>query len=227
MPTADGTLFPLLPGGQPPRKKATTPTPPIVRAIHRSGYDRQDNDYYPTPPGVTACLLRHVALRGPVWEPCCGDGAIAKVIAGEGHEVVATDLKNYGFGVGGVDFFACRLMPAGCGSLVTNPPYGDGGSAPRAVNVSTAMLRFVSHALAVTGRANGQLALLVRFQWIAGKRAARLISSAPLDTVLVLTKRIRWFEMGERTTTGQHHHAWIFFDYQRDASRSPRIVFAA
>ena len=87
------------------------------------------------------------------------------------------------------------------------------------------MLGFVRHGLTLPQQAGGQLALLVRFQWIAGGRAAELISSGPLQTVLVLTRLIRWFEMGERTKTGQHHHAWINFDYAGDPHQPPRIVF--
>ena len=37
------------------------------RPVHRSGYDREADDYYPTPGWVTACLLRHVRFRGAVW----------------------------------------------------------------------------------------------------------------------------------------------------------------
>ena len=198
-----------------------------TRAIHISGYDREAEDYYATPGWVTECLTRQVALRGPVWEPCCGDGAIAQVLARAGHEVVATDLADYGYGRAGVDFFACTAFPPGCRTLVTNPPYGDGGPRRRTTNLSLAMLRFVRHALDLTARAEGQLALLVRFQWIAGKRASDIISAAPLDTVVALTRRIQWFGQSEHTTTGQHHHCWIVFDYTRDLFAPPaRIVFA-
>ncbi len=196
------------------------------RPVHISGYRREANDHYPTPAWVTACLLRHVRFRGAVWEPCCGDGAIAQVLREHRYAVVASDAAEHGFGLGGVDFFACTDFPPGCGAMVTNPPYGDGGAERKAGNASSAMLRFVRHALALTRRAEGQLALLVRFQWIAGRRAAALISSAPLRTVLVLTRRIRWFEMGERTNSGQHHHAWIVFDAARDPHQPPRIIFA-
>lgn len=199
----------------------------VVRPIHLSGYEREQDDFYATPPWVAACLLRHVDLRGPIWEPCCGDGAIARVLGDSGHRFVATDLADYGFGTPGVDIFNCREMPDGCRSLVTNPPYGDGGPARRTTNVSLAMLRFVRHALDLTEKTNGQLALLVRFQWIAGKRAAALLTSGPLDCVIALTRRIRWFDDAQHTTTGQHHHCWIVFDYRRDLlSPSPRIVFA-
>lgn len=196
------------------------------RPVHISGYHREANDHYPTPGWVTACLLRHVRFRGAVWEPCCGDGAIARVLREHRYAVVASDAAERGFGLGGVDFFACTDFPPGCGAMVTNPPYGDGGAERKAGNASSAMLRFVRHALTLTRRAEGQLALLVRFQWIAGRRAAALISSAPLRTVLVLTRRIRWFEMGERTNSGQHHHAWIVFDAARDPHQPPRIIFA-
>jgi hypothetical protein len=198
-----------------------------TRAIHISGYDREAEDFYSTPDWVTECLLRKTTLRGPIWEPCCGDGAIAEVLKHAGHEVEATDLANYGYGRTGVDFYACTAFPAGCRTLVTNPPYGDGGPKRRGTNLSLAMLRFIRHALALTERAEGQLALLVRFQWIAGKRASDIISAAPLDTAIALTRRIRWFDQGEATTTGQHHHCWIVFDYRRDLlSPPPRIVFA-
>src|SRR5665213_1320025 len=138
-----------------------------TRAIHISGYDRQAEDFYSTPDWVTQCLLRKTALRGPVWEPCCGDGGIARVLGGAGQGVVATDLADYGYGRAGIDFFGCREFPPGCRTLVTNPPYGDGGPVRRATNLSLAMLRFIRHALDLTARADGQLALLVRFQWIA------------------------------------------------------------
>ena len=95
------------------------------RAIHRSGYARREADFYPTPAWVTKALLKHVKLRGPVWEPCCGDGAIARTLGERSYEVVATDAADYGFGTSGVDFFDCRDMPRGCRSLVTNPVEGD------------------------------------------------------------------------------------------------------
>jgi hypothetical protein len=195
------------------------------RPVHISGYAREEHDFYPTPDWVTDCLLRHVTFRGPVWEPCCGNGAIARVIAAHGHEVIATDLENHGFGQPGIDFYACREFPAGCRSMLTNPPYGDGSAKRTGPSASRFLRRFVRHALGLTTRADGQLALLVRFQWIAGKRAADLISSGPLDTVLVLTERIRWFDRGEDTNSAQHHHCWLFFDCHRDASRPPRILF--
>ncbi len=205
---------------------ATARTAPPFRAIHISGHDREPNDFYPTPDWVTQALLKHVKLRGPVWEPCCGDGAMARVLERNRHKVVATDLVDRGFGRGGVDFFECTSFPAGCRSMVTNPPYGDGGHAGPAERSSLGLQDFVRHALDLTARASGQLALLVRFQWLAGKKAAALISSGPLSHVVVLTKRIQWFNMGEHTKTGQHHHAWLFWDCRHGRLLPPSMLFS-
>ena len=132
------------------------------RPIHISGYTRTDHDFYPTPSWVTAALLKHVTLRGPVWEPCCGDGAMSTVLDRHGYEVVSTDIADRGFGTPGVDFLACRAVPEGCRSLVTNPPYGDSGSHAVQSRSPTAMLNFLRHALMLTASVQGQLALLVR-----------------------------------------------------------------
>lgn len=197
-----------------------------ARPIHISGYDRQQNDFYPTPTWVTEALLNCVTLRGPVWEPCCGDGAMARAIAARGQDVVASDLVDRGFGRHGVDFLKCGAFPAGCRAMVTNPPYGDGGGSVKGVNAPGALLQFVRHAIRLTEQADGQLALLVRFQWLAGKKAANLISSGPLAKVIVLRRRIRWFDMGPLTNHGQHHHAWIFWDCERNRDQPPELLFA-
>ena len=199
--------------------------PEARRAIHISGYERAGRDFYATPPFVTQALLRHVRLRGPIWEPCCGDGAMSTVLGAHGHEVVSTDIVDRGFGTAGVDFLACRQVPENCRSIVTNPPYGDTGSQSGQSRSSAAMLGFLRHAMTLTETVQGQLALLVRLQWIAGKRAADMMSSGPFAAVIVLTKRIQWFDMGEKTNTAQHHHAWVVFDHAHPPGQPPALLF--
>jgi hypothetical protein len=190
-----------------------------------SGYDREARDFYATPPDVTEGLLQHIRFRGPIWEPCCGTGAMSTVLAAHGHDVVSTDIADRGFGVSGVDFLACREVPEGCRSIVTNPPYGDTGSHKGQTKSSAAMLNFLRHALALTASVEGQLALLVRLQWIAGKRAADIMSAAPFAAVVILTQRIRWFDMGELTNTAQHHHAWVVFDHAHPPGQPPALFY--
>ncbi len=196
------------------------------RAIHVSGYEREGRDFYATPSWVTAALLQHVSFRGPVWEPCCGDGAMATVLAAHGYEVMATDIAERGFGTPGIDFLTCRSMPKDCRSIVTNPPYGDTGSHKGQAKSSLAMLHFMRHALALTASVQGQLALLVRLQWIAGRHAAAVLSSGPFAATVILTRRIRWFDMGERTNNAQHHHAWVVFDHAHPPGSPPVLLYA-
>jgi hypothetical protein len=196
------------------------------RAIHYSGYDRKRRDFYATPDWVTEALLRHVSFRGPIWEPCCGDGAMSTILAAHGYEVVSTDIADRGFGTPGVDFLTCQDVPRACRSTITNPPYGDSGSHAEQSRSPRAMLDFLRHALSLTASVQGQLALLVRLQWIAGRRAAEMMSAAPFSAVVVLTQRIQWFDMGERTNTAQHHHAWVVFDHSHPPGHPPALLYA-
>jgi hypothetical protein len=43
--------------------------------------------------------------------------------------------------------------------------------------------------------------------------------------VLVLTQHIRWFDMGEHTNRGQHHHAWVVFDYAHPPGQPPALLY--
>ena len=206
--------------------QSRSPSAAERRAIHVSGYDREGRDFYATPSWVTEALLQHVCFRSPVWEPCCGDGAISNVLAAHRYEVVSTDIAERGFGTAGIDFLACRDVPGGCRSIVTNPPYGDTGSHKGQEKSSAAMLNFIRHALALTASMQGQLALLVRLQWIAGRRAADMLSSGPFAATVILTRRIQWFDMGNRTNTAQHHHAWVVFDHAHPAGSPPALLYA-
>jgi len=197
------------------------------RPIHISGRHRESQDFYATPDWVTEALLSRVRFRGYVWEPCCGTGAITTVLQRHGYSVTSTDIADHGFGKPGVDFLSCKVMPDGCRTLVTNPPYGDHQRSHDGQQKSAiSMLRFVGHALRLTESVQGQLALLVRFQWIAGRRAAALISAGPFTAVIALTHRIQWFDVGEATNISQHHHAWIVFDHAHPAGKPPSLLFA-
>jgi hypothetical protein len=197
------------------------------RPIHISRYEREGRDFYTTPSWVTEALLRYVRLRGAVWEPCCGDGAMSAVLAAYGYEVISTDIADRGFGTPGIDFPACRGMPADCRSIVTNPPYGDTGSHKGQVKSPSAMLDFVAHALGLIASVQGQLALLVRLQWMAGQRAADLLSSGPFAATIILTRRIQWFDMGEETNAAQHHHAWVVFDHNHPRGTPPALLYSS
>lgn len=86
---------------------------------------RPADDFFPTERPATVALLRHFGhlFRGgaPVWEPACGDGAIARVLVEHDYRVIATDLNDRGYGEPGADFLAAPPRP--CSAIVTNPPF--------------------------------------------------------------------------------------------------------
>lgn len=82
--------------------------------------NRKANDFYPTPKRCTVDILNRVKFEGLVWEPCCGDGAISKILIENGYEVKSTDLFDYGYGETGIDFLKCLEMQD---NIMTNPPY--------------------------------------------------------------------------------------------------------
>ena len=73
---------------------------------------------------MTEALLRRVRLPKRIWEPCCGNGAMARVLEARGHRVVGTDLVDRGYGEAGRDFLAETQLRDGVTAVVTNPPYG-------------------------------------------------------------------------------------------------------
>jgi hypothetical protein len=135
---------------------------------------RPVGDYYATPTRCTEALLAaDPPPWGDVWEPACGDGAIAKVLkAAGGYVPVATDLHDRGYGTKHVDFLEERRLWAP--SIVTNPPF----------NLAD---EFALHAL---GLGAGYVALFQRLSWLEGaKRHARLWSKHPPSRVWVFSSR--------------------------------------
>lgn len=85
----------------------------------------EPNHFYPTPPEPTIALLTYYdnLISEYVYEPACGDGAMAKVIASTGRNVMATDLINRGYGLCGVDFVNHEFTLARRWDIITNPPF--------------------------------------------------------------------------------------------------------
>jgi hypothetical protein len=83
-------------------------------------------DPYFTPPEAVASLLHLEAqyLSRVIWEPVCGDGAIARPLRDAGYEVIATDLVDYGWDGcrSGIDYLTAE-PPPGIQGIITNPPY--------------------------------------------------------------------------------------------------------
>jgi hypothetical protein len=105
-------------------------------------------DFYPTPPEATRALLSVEQFDDTIWEPACGNGAISRELTAAGHDVISTDVADYGYGASGIDFL--RECSPRAKHIVTNPPYGRGLAD-----------QFVRHALALTRQTGGSVAMLL------------------------------------------------------------------
>lgn len=95
---------------------------------------RIPNDQYFTPPEIIYPLLRAVGFdaKGLYFEPCAGDGAIAKALCGEidDNRIVKADIDNSLTGLDNNDFDATAIghwnemfTASEPDWVITNPPY--------------------------------------------------------------------------------------------------------
>ena len=166
-------------------------------------YERLTGDFYPTPAWVTLCLLDTVPLRGIVLEPCAGQGAMAKVIADAGHQVIATDLIEHDSCifpiVSGVDALRAPL-PAGVQTILSNPPYR-----------RDLLPRLVERWLEILNPVGGKLCLLLRSLWGESQSGQALTTRHPAYAGRVkLPRRIRWFAGtdADKGDSPRHDHCW-------------------
>jgi hypothetical protein len=146
---------------------------------------------------------------------------MAKVIADSGRHVAATDLiwcDDCVFPVvGGVDALQAPL-PAGVQAIVTNPPYR-----------RDLLPQLVAHWLRLSESVGGQLCLLLRTLWGESQSGQQVTTRHPAYAGRIkLPKRTRWFEGTEADNGGlpQHDHAWLLWDWNRDATKLPFEVSA-
>lgn len=169
-------------------------------AIDRT--NREKDDFYPTPPEGTHGLLMKERFDGPIWEPACGDGAIARVLEKWGYKVVATDLVARGYGESRVDFLmeGRSLAP----NIVTNPPF-------------KMVVPFIRKALELS---TGKVAMLLRLACLEGAERRKIFESTPLSRVLVFSKRLPFKRPGWEDTGagGMLPFAWFIWDHAHKGS---------
>lgn len=156
----------------------------IIGGNHKG--TRQQNDFYPTHPDCTHALLKlelqHIRKK-KVLEPCCGDGAISKILTGLGIETVSRDLIDRGFGDVGEDFLT-STDNGGCDALITNPPYA-------------LAEKFIRHGFEVMGVK--YMAMLVKSQFWHAKSRQQLFIDHPPSTIYFMSWRPDFLGLGAPT----------------------------
>jgi hypothetical protein len=171
----------------------------------RHTLSERGNDCYETPAVAVDALLRVEKLPHRIWEPACGHGNIVNVLRRAGHEVIATDIADYGIpitppGYWGRDFLLETSAPAGTGAIVTNPPFKIVGE-------------FTRHALDL---APPMIVFLLRLAFMESKGRSSILEGAGLARIHVFRKRLPFMHRadwkGRKANSGM---AFAWFVWER------------
>jgi hypothetical protein len=141
------------------------------------------DDVFETPVEAVRALLGVERLPHCTWEPCCGSGAIVRVLRESGFHVHATDLVDHGCPASEstIYFLFEQRAPDGVESIVTNPPYKLAD-------------QFVAHAL----RLVPHVIMLLRLAFLESERRSPILDSGNLARVHVFKNRLPMM----------HRHGW-------------------
>ena len=180
----------------------------------RSPY-RADYDFYPTPPEAVRALLRVESFDGSIWEPACGDGAIAKELERHGHQVHSTDLIDRGYGEGGNDFLSpitvarIAIENPQLKHIITNPPYS------YLLGIAD---KFVGQALKFSRPHGGKVAMLLNLGSLAHQTRTAKWRNDPPAKVHIMDQLICW-PNGNRRNVGryitEHRYCWVVWSPDR------------
>lgn len=169
-----------------------------VGASNHSKGERQSEDYYASDPIAAEWLLKLEEIQGPIWEPCCGGGHLAKVFSAHGYDVTATDLVDRGYGRGGVNFLDPSITKWD-GSIITNPPF-------------SIAQEIIDKALEIIP--DGQkVCMFLRVLFLEGQRRRALFEKYPPKKVWVTSRRIICAKNGDfkSNTGGAQAYMWAIW----------------
>ena len=169
-------------------------------ASNHADHERQAEDYYATEPKATEWLCKLEKFSGPILEPACGEGHIAKVLRTHGYEVECRDLVDRGFGTAGKNFLAIDNL-AWQGDIITNPPY-------------KFALEFVRKALAIIPEGH-KVAMFLKLQFLEGKARRKFFDSTPPKTVWVSSSRLKCAMNGDFDSIGGSAAAYAWFVWEK------------
>lgn len=152
-------------------------------ANNHSEDEREEYDYYATDPIAIDILINDgkSEINHNVWECACGEGHLGKRLSDYGYNVIATDLIDRGFGIGGVNFLETNTIFNG--DIVTNPPYKHA-------------VKFIEHALDIIPTGN-KVFMFLKLQFLEGKSRKELFKKYPPKFVYVSSSRILCAKNGD------------------------------
>jgi hypothetical protein len=174
--------------------------------VQRHPLAERGDDLYETPPVAVEALLRVEKIPHRVWEPACGPGNIVKTLRAAGHDVLATDLVDYGDPTASYrhDFLMERKPPPGCEAIVTNPPF-------------KLVEQFVAHAIEICPL----VIMLLRLAFYESDRRSDILEGCGLARIHCFRKRLPMMHRagweGRKANSGMAF-GWFIWDRAHSGS---------
>lgn len=171
--------------------------------------ERQDKDYYATPPSAVISLLNKEHFSHDIYEPFVGGGHIADTLVKNGFKVKGSDIVNRGWkGTEIIDFLTCEETPVEA-DIISNPPYS-----------------FVKECWEKSCKRvteGHKVAFLLKLTFLEGQSRKEMFKLYPPTRIHVFSKRIAPAMNGEfeKYTTSAIAYAWFVYD---SGSKSLPIV---
>lgn len=170
----------------------------------RAALKERRDDLYETPTVAVEALLQAEAIPSVVWEPACGPGSIVCALRGHGHNVLATDLVDYGCPDSEArrDFLLEHKLPQGVQAIVTNPPFKLAEEfATRAIDLCP------------------KVYMLLRLAFLESERRSPILDSGKLARVHVFRKRLPMMHRagwdGPKSSSAMAF-AWFVWDWEHE-----------
>ncbi len=169
----------------------------------RHALSERGNDLYQSPPEAVRALLKAESVPFRVWEPACGPGSIVRVLEEYGHDVLGTDLVDYGQGRSrsGIDFLIpgmAEIFSDGQRAIVTNPPFKNAHE-------------FVERALGMSP----YVAMLLRLAFLESEKRRSILDDGRLSRVYVFRNRLPMMHRegwGGPKASSATPFAWFIWD---------------
>ena len=163
-------------------------------------------DFYETPSWATELIIDRlledgVLLQGEdILEPCCGAGAISRVLEDKGFKVYSSDIQEENFIYGKKGYDVYKLPNNLCDTVITNPPY----NMMTKNNMLEQFLRI----------SKNKVILLLNIYYLSSSERYEMLKNSHLKYVYIHSERVTMYPYGEEKpkSSGTKMFAWFVWD---------------
>ena len=143
-------------------------------ASNHSKDDREENDFYATPPKAVDLLFELESFDKHIWEPAAGMKHIAQKFLDKGYDVRCSDIIDRTGDIEICDFLKSNEIWNG--DIVTNPPF-------------KFAKEFVEKALETVTEGH-KVVMFLKLQFLETEKRRKLFDKYPIKTIYVASNRL-------------------------------------